>query len=172
MSVETEVFPPERLTNRHDLSAFSNGRHPSLDRWLKETARTSEGLSARTYVLCLTDEPNRVIGYYSLSTTLLQRAALPAARLRQGMPQDVPALLIGRLAVDTAYQGVGLGAGLLHDALGRCIAVSEIAAVRAVIVHAIDDEAAGFYGRYGFIPSPVAAAVQVLPIERLRKAGP
>ena len=165
-----EVLPPERLTDRHDLSAFSNGRHPVLDQWLRETARSSEGLSARTYVTCLADEPNRVVGYYSLSTTLLQRTALPSARLRRGMPEDVPALLIGRLAVDAEFQGVGLGADLLFNALSRCLAAAEIAAARAVIVHAMDDKAAEFYSRYGFMVSLDEPNVLLLPMEYVRAA--
>src|SRR3546814_8200033 len=82
-----------------------------------------------------------------------ERAALPNAKLRKGMPDKVPLLLIGRLAVASDFQGLGLGADLLADALRRCAAASEIAGARAVIVHAIDDDAVGFYARHGFIAS-------------------
>jgi len=102
---------PEPLSTTHDCSAFSNGLHPSLDAWLRDRARASEGLSARTYVVCPSDAPGRVVGYFSISTALEQRQALPSAKLRRGMPDAVPLLLIGRLAVDAAWRGRGFGAG-------------------------------------------------------------
>ena len=111
---------PEPLSAAHDCSGFSNGLHHSLDAWLRDRARASEGLSARTYVVCPSDAPGRVVGYFSISTALEQRQALPSAKLRRGMPDAVPLLLIGRLAVDAAWRGRGLGSALLADALRRC----------------------------------------------------
>jgi hypothetical protein len=96
----TPLRAPEPLAPRHDLSRFANGVHASLDEWLRERARQSEGLSARTYVVCTAEEPNRVVGYFSIASAVEQRSALPSARLRRGMPERVPLLLIGRLAVD------------------------------------------------------------------------
>jgi hypothetical protein len=87
---------PEPIASNHDVSRFSNGVHPSLDQWLRERARSSEGLSARTYVVCTTDEPNHVVGYFSISAAVEQRNALPSAKLRRGMPEQVPLMLIGR----------------------------------------------------------------------------
>jgi GNAT superfamily N-acetyltransferase len=110
------VRPPERLSSDHDLSAFQNGVHSSLDDWLRNRAPVSEGLSARTYVICDVAKPNKVVGYYAISTALEQRAALPSAKLRRGMPEQVPLLLIGRLAVDREFRGIGLGSELLSDA--------------------------------------------------------
>src|SRR5206468_979714 len=124
---QVRLRPPEPLAATHDLSRFSNGVHASLDDWLRERARASEGLSARTYVVCANEEPNRVVGYFSISTALEQRNALPSAKLRRGMPEQVPLLLIGRLAVDAQWRGQGLGSALLSDALARCLAASEIA---------------------------------------------
>ena len=108
---------PEPLTARHDVSRFTNGIHPSLDQWLRQKARASEDLSARTYVVCSTNEPNRVVGYFAISTAVVQRIALPSAKLRRGMPEQVPLLLIGRLAVNTEWRGRGFGSALLVDAL-------------------------------------------------------
>jgi GNAT superfamily N-acetyltransferase len=164
----SRVRPPEHLGNQHDLSQFENGKHASLDAWLRERARASEGCSARTYVVCDTDAPNRVIGYHAISTAMEQRAALPSAKLRRGVPEQVPLLLIGRLAVDRAFQGVGLGSELLADALRRCQAASQIAGARAVIAHAIDDEAVRFYQRHGFLLSPLGERVMLLPMETVR----
>jgi GNAT superfamily N-acetyltransferase len=162
------VQAPERLTAEHEVSAFRNGRHPSLDDWLWNRALTSEGLSARTYVICAADNPSRVVGYYAISTAMEQRVALPNAKLRRGMPEQVPLLLIGRLAVDASYQGQGIGTDLLADALRRCLAASDIVGARGVVAHAIDDDALGFYRRHGFLSSPLGERVVVLPIETVR----
>src|SRR5205823_11610970 len=134
----------------------------------RERARTSEGLSARTYVVCPASEPNRIVGYFSITTAVEQRNALPSAKLRRGMPDRVPLLLIGRLAVDWEWRGRGLGSALLSDALERCLAASAIAGVRAVIVHAIDKEAVDFYQRHGFVRSPLGEHVMLMPIETVR----
>ena len=161
--------PPEPLGPQHDVERFANGRHGSLDDSLRHRARDSEGLSARTYVICAADSPNRVVGYHAIATATAQRVAVPSAKLRKGMPQDVPLLLIGRLAVDAAFQGRGLGSALLVDALRRCAAASAIAGVRGVITHAIDDEVVLFYQRHGFIAAPpLGHRTMLLPIEILR----
>ncbi|MBI5162900.1 MAG: GNAT family N-acetyltransferase [Magnetospirillum sp.] len=162
------VLPPERLGPHHDLSSFENGRHPSLDDWLKRRALASEGLSARAYVICDAGAPTRVVGYYAIATAMERRAALPRAQLRRGMPEEVPLLLIGRLALDRAWQGLGLGTNLLADALRRCLAASDIAGARGIIVRAIDDEAAQFYQRHGFLPSPLGPGILLMPIETVR----
>ena len=159
---------PERLTARHDVSSFDNGKHPSLDVWLRERALTSEGLSARTYVICDAATPNRVVGYYAISTAMEQRIALPSAKLRRGMPEQIPLLLIGRLAVDRNFQGIGLGRELLSNALNRCVAASNIAGARGIVAHAIDNEAVRFYEKHGFQVSPLGERVMLLPIEFAR----
>ena len=162
------LLAPAPLSAAHDVSGFSNGVHASLDAWLRERARASEGLSARTYAVCPTDAPARVIGYFSISTALEQRQALPSAKLRRGMPDEVPLLLIGRLAVDPACRGRGLGSALLADALRRCLAASEIAGMRGVVAHAIDEAAARFYETHGFVRSPLGERVMLMPIETVR----
>src|SRR5262249_51530673 len=142
--------------------------HASLDQWLRERSRSSEGLSARTYVVCPSDEPSRVVGHFSLATAVEQRNALTSAKLRRGMPEQIPLLLVGRLAVDSQWRGRGLGSALLADALRRCLAASEIAGVRGVVAHAIDETAAGFYQRHGFLRSPLGERVMLMPIETVR----
>jgi GNAT superfamily N-acetyltransferase len=159
------VLAPEKLAGHHDVSQFKNGKHPSLDEWLKDRARTSEGLSARTYVICGAEKPARVVGYYAIATAMVQRQGLPSAKLRKGMPEQVPLLLIARLALDAGYQGQGLGTDLLADALRRCLAAAEIAGARGIIAHAIDDEAKRFYERHGFLESPIGERTMLLPIE-------
>ena len=162
------LLAPEPLADRHDVSQFSNGVHHSLDQWLRDRARSSEGLSARTYVVCTSDQPARVVGYFSIAAAVEQRNALTSAKLRRGMPEQVPLLLIGRLAVDAQWRGRGLGSALLVDALRRCRAASEIAGVRGVVAHAIDDTSVGFYERHGFMRSPLGECVMLMPIETVR----
>ena len=161
------VRSPERLTGQHNLSTFQNGKHPSLDDWLRDRALACEGLSARTYVVCDNDAPARVVGYYAISTAMEQRVALPTAKLRRGMPEKIPLLLIGRLAIDHAFQSTGLGTELLADALRRCLAASEIAGARGVVAYAIGDDAVGFYQRRGFVLSPLGERAMLMPIERV-----
>ncbi len=150
------------------MSLFQNGKHPSLDAWLRDRAFAADGLSARTYVICSRETRTRVVGYYALSTAMAQRAALPSAKLRRNMPEDIPLLLIGRLAIDAGYQGQGLGGALLTDALRRCLVVADLAGARAVIAHAIDDDAVRFYERHGFLRSPLGDRVMLIPIETVR----
>ncbi len=162
------VRPPEHLRPDHDLSSFRNGLHASLDEWLQHRALASEGQSARTYVVCDYAAPFPVVGYYAISMAVVQRGALPTAKLRRGLPEQVPLLLIGRLAVDRRFQRIGLGTALLVDALRRCLAAAEIAGARAVIAHAIDERAAEFYRRHGFVRSPLGDRVMLLPLETAR----
>jgi GNAT superfamily N-acetyltransferase len=162
---QSPILAPERLHTQHDVSRFENGKHTSLDAWLKTRALASEGMSARTYVVCPRDTPQRVIGYYAISTAMEQRISLPNAKLRRAMPDQVPLLLIGRLAVDRQYQGKGLGVDLLFDGIRRCLEVSEIAGVRAIITHAIDEDAVRFYQHHGFLRCPLGERVMLLPIE-------
>jgi GNAT superfamily N-acetyltransferase len=159
------VLPPERLGAQHDLTHFRNGKHDSLDSWLRDRALVSEGLSARTYVVCAAEAPTRVIGYYAISTAMAHRSGLPTAKLRRGMPDEIPLLLIGRLAVDLTYQKRGLGTDLLIDALRRCLTAAETAGARGVITHAIDNEAMAFYEHHGFVRSPLSERTMLMPIE-------
>lgn len=161
-------LPPERLEDRHDLFAFQNGKHASLDDWLLTRARGCERLSARTYVVCAADARNRVVGYYAISAATAQRIALPDAKPRRGLPGQVRLLRLGRLAVDRAFQGPGLGTDLLAHALRRCLAVSEIVAARGIVAHALDDDAVRFYERHGFLLSPLGTRVMLMPMETAR----
>jgi len=165
----TPYRTPEPLDASHSLSDFRNGRHPSLDDRLVRRARAAEGLSARTYVLTLRAEPARVVGYHAIVSATAERIALPSARLRRDMPESIPLILIGRLAVDAAHQGRGLGSSLLVDAVRRCVAAAEIIGARGVITHALDDEAAAFYRRHGFLEAPVDGRVLVLPMETAKR---
>ena len=139
---------------------------PALDDWLKNRALESEGRTARTYVAC---EPRRVVvGYYCISTGSVERRGLPSKMKRaRGLPNQVPVAIIGRLARDRRYAGEGLGRDLLQDALHRILAASQIIGLRAVLVHAHDDEAASFWQGHEFTECPVGSRTFFLPIETI-----
>jgi GNAT superfamily N-acetyltransferase len=145
------VTRPESLSEGHDLSEFDCG-DPALNHWLRDRALTNQKSSAsRTFVVA---REGSVIAYYSLSTSsLLQSRA--TGKIRRNMPEPIPAMLIGRFAIDRRHQGQGAGRGLLSDALRRCLQVAEQAGVRVVIVDAINEQAAAFYEHCGFSRSPV-----------------
>jgi GNAT superfamily N-acetyltransferase len=145
------IQAPEKLGAHHDLSAFDCGV-AALDDWLRRRARRNdESGASRTYVVAV---ERRVVGYYALATGAIAHAAAPG-RVTRNMPDPVPVMVIGRLAVDRAQQGRGLGAALLRDAVRRTLQAADIAGIRAILVHAISDEAKRFYERCGFLPSPV-----------------
>jgi predicted N-acetyltransferase YhbS len=141
----------ERLDAHHQLGVFDSG-NDVLDSWLRLHALAAQKMdSARTYVLV---EDNSVVGYFSLTMGSVRRASAPT-KLVRGLPAyPVGMVLVARLAVDRSHQGGGLGGLLLTEALRKAVAAGEAAAARLVVVDAIDDGAAGFYKRYGFVATP------------------
>lgn len=161
-----QLRPPERLASSHDLSTFDCGNQ-DLNDWLVRQARRSEGRSARTYVLTI---GSQVVGYYCLAVGQVMRSNLPNARLRRNAPDEIPVIVLGRLAVDVRFASHGLGAALLQDAFLRSLRASEAVGVRAILVHAIDDHACAFYRRFGFLPFPTNPLTLVLPMETAKQA--
>lgn len=142
---------PEPLAPDHELEAFESGV-AALDDWLRRRSRRNEAEGAsRTFVICA---GRRVVGYYSLAAGSILHAAA-TGNVRRNMPDPVPVLLLGRLAVDRNWHGKGLGADLLADAVLRAIGAAETVGVRAILVHAISEGAKSFYEKHGFRPSPV-----------------
>ena len=151
MSGACEIGPPERLSTRHDPPEFDSGE-PALDDWLRRRAERNQASGAsRTYVVCA---GGRVVGYYSLAAGAITHSDAPG-RIRRNMPDPVPVMLLGRLAVDKAFHGRSVGTGLLRDAVLRIAQAAEIAGIRAILVHAISEEAKRFYEKHGFVASPV-----------------
>ena len=151
MRVDEALRAPERLRSDHDLSSFVSGV-PILDEWLRRRAlRNEDSGASRTYVVCV---GGRVVGYYALATGAESLAAAPG-RVRRNMPDPVPVMVLGRLAVDRTYRGRGIGRSLLRDAVLRTLQAAEIAGIRALLVDAISEEARRFYERHGFQPSPI-----------------
>jgi GNAT superfamily N-acetyltransferase len=144
--------PIEKLSASHDLDAFACGKEP-LDRFLKRFALASQRAgSARTYVVCRGE--GRVIGFYSLAVGAVEHADAPG-RIGKGLARHpIPVMLLARLAVDQSKQGRGLGQALLKDALLRTAQAAGIAGIRALLVHAKDDQAREWYQSLDFEPSP------------------
>ena len=142
------IFPPESLGEGHDIAHFDSGVS-TIDSWLRNMARLNEARGgARTYVVC---DGDRVAGFYSLAASAVERRRLPS-RVGRNMPEPVPAILLGQLAVDTRYQGRGLGVALLADAVRHSLAAADIVGARSMVVQALDDRARSFYERFGFRP--------------------
>jgi GNAT superfamily N-acetyltransferase len=159
------VSAPEPLASDHELEAFESGV-ATLDEWLKRRARRNELEGAsRTFVICA---GNRVVGYYSLAAGSVLHV-VATGKVRRNMPDPVPALLLGRLAVDQAWSGKGLGADLLSDAILRAIGAAESIGVRAILVHAISDTARAFYEKHGFRSSPVGPMTLMVTIDEARR---
>lgn len=141
---------PDMLTEAHDVSAFSCGK-PMLDHWLKSRALANQqkGFTA----VIVVHDTWRVVGFYGLAPSTVVPAILPRA-VRTGQPPDpVPCLLLGQLAVDSGWTGLGIGTGLLTHALRRCVQAAALVGGRALMVRAVDDEAAAFWRRRGFLAS-------------------
>ncbi|HRQ59649.1 MAG TPA: GNAT family N-acetyltransferase [Azoarcus taiwanensis] len=146
-----DLSPPEPLSAARHLDDFDCGE-PILDDWLKRRALANQTSGAsRTFVV--TDQDGNVVGYYSLAVGAVSHEAA-TSRVRRNMPDPIPVLVLGRLAVDRRAQGARLGAALLQDTVRRAAAVAQNAGVRALLVHALNDRARRFYLHYGFQPSP------------------
>lgn len=141
---------PRLLRPTDQLDDFCCGE-AELDDWLARIAPMAQsGRTARVYV---TTDGSQVAGYYALAAGQVLRADLPA-RMGRGAPSPVPVAILARLAVDRRHQGRGLGLALLSDAARRVLEAAEILGIRALLVHAASDRAAGFYAAAGFSPSP------------------
>ncbi|MGD1987768.1 MAG: GNAT family N-acetyltransferase [Desulfobacterales bacterium] len=138
------------LNPTHDRTGFECGVD-ALDRYLKRQAKQdSKRRIARVFVATKPDNPSSVIGYYTLSTLSIELNQLPEKLARKLPRHQVPAALIGRLAVSKAAQGQGIGKMLLADAIKRTLAVGDQIAIYAMVVDVIDDSVKGFYEQFGF----------------------
>ncbi len=157
----THYVGPVLLTPDHLLSDFDCGDE-TLNRWLTTKAlhNQAEG-GSRTWAVAVDD---RVVAYYASSTAVILRAEA-TRRAARNQPDPVPAVLLGRLAVDTKHQGRGLAAALLKHFLVKALEVADITGVRVLLVHAKDQTAASFYSRYGFEPSPIDELTMMLLVK-------
>jgi GNAT superfamily N-acetyltransferase len=159
----------EPLGPHHEVDRFDCGRG-RLDRWLRANAGQGQRRdTARTFVTCREGEAE-VVGFYTLVASQVERGAA-TENVQRGASKHfpIPVCLVARLAVDRSEQGVGLGRSLLLDALQRAERASRAVAMRAVLVHAVDREAAGFYERFGFRPAATGPLTLMVPMEAVRR---
>ena len=157
---------PEPLAAGHQLESFDCGK-PALNEWLLRHARQAQGSgSAKTFVVA---DEGRVAGYFSLTVGQVDTLDAPE-RIRKGMGQyPLPVVILARLAVATQDQGRGIGFGMLQDAIKRTFLIAEQAGIRAMLTHPLDEEAAKFYSRFGFIASPLREQQLLLLIKDARR---
>jgi GNAT superfamily N-acetyltransferase len=142
---------PEPLAENHDLTAFLSGVE-ALDTWLKRRAWKNQMSGAsRTFVVC---EGPRVVGYYALASGAVAVEAA-SGRFKRNMPDPIPVVVLGRLAVDQSHEGKGLGRALVQDAAGRVLNAAGAIGIRGMLVHALSEDAKAFYERIGFDLSPL-----------------
>jgi GNAT superfamily N-acetyltransferase len=152
--------PPEPLSAKHEASAFDSGE-PALDDWLRKRALANEQSGAsRTYVI---DAGNRVVGFYCLAAGSVAKQAA-TGHIRRNMPEPIPVMIIGRLAIDRAFQARGLGKALLRDAVLRTLQAAAIAGIRAILLHAISEDAKRFYVHCGFSESPLDPMTMMISV--------
>ena len=141
---------PEPISAHHEIDAFSCGK-PALDNWLKTRALSNHqnGFAA----VIVVHEANRVAGFYALAPTAVLPTSMPRAMRTGQPPSPIPCLLLGQLATDLKWAGQCVGTALLAHALRRSVRAAELVGGRALVVKAIDAEAAAFWRRRGFRPS-------------------
>jgi predicted N-acetyltransferase YhbS len=153
---------PRPITEEDDCSAFDSGEQ-SLDNWIRLRAIRNEKAGASRTFVTVERESGLVAGYYCLSASSLTHAdATPS--LRRNMPEPIPVILIGRLAVDERFKGQGVGVSLLKEALTKGIDASRLVGARAFVVHAISDGAESFYAKFGFTLVPESKRVMYITL--------
>ena len=155
-----KLRPPEKLNSSHRIESFDSG-NSQLNDWLKRRALKNELEGAsRTYVLCAEDI---VVAYYCLANGAIAQITA-TGKVRRNMPDPIPVMIIGRLAVAQQWHGMGIGRALLRDAVLRTLQAAEIAGIRAILVHAISEDAKQFYEKCGFTASPIEPMVLMVKV--------
>lgn len=158
---------PEPLSPGLDIAGFDCGV-ASLDLWLKRRAAANQVSGAsRTFVVC---DDARVVGYYALASSAVAAAVAPG-RFRRNMPDPVPVVVLGRLAVATSHRGHGLGRALFQDAALRVIHAADAIGIRGMLVHALSGEARAFYLGLGLDESPLDPMTLMVTVADLRAAA-
>lgn len=159
------VAAPEPLDAHHNVDSFVSGVE-SLDHWLKHRALKNQATGAsRTFVAC--EEEYRVLAYYALASSAITIDAAPG-HFRRNMPDPIPVVVLGRLAVDKSQQGKGFGRALVRDAGQRVIQAADTIGIRGIIVHTLSADAKDFYERVGFDPSPLDPMMLMITLADLK----
>jgi len=157
------LSPPEPLAVHHSIATFASGME-SLDTWLKRRALKNQATGAsRTFVAC----EGRVVAYYALASSAVSIIEAHG-RFRRSMPDPIPVVVLGRLAVDRCFQGKGLGRALVRDAGCRVAQAADVIGIRGMIVHAVTSEAKAFYEHVGFDPSPLDPMTLMITLADLK----
>lgn len=157
---------PEPLTAQHDFTPFQSSVE-TLDRWLKQRALKNQISGAsRTFVAC---DGNRVVGYYALASGAVAVESA-SGRFKRNMPDPIPVVVLGRLAVDQALHSKGFGRALVQDAGRRVLQAANAIGIQGMLVHALSDEAKAFYERVGFDPSPLDPMMLMATLADLQAA--
>ena len=157
---------PEPLNPDHAIAGFDCGV-ASLNTWLERRAMANQVSGAsRTFVVC---DDGKVVGYYALASSAVAPAAAPG-RFRRNMPDPVPVVVLGRLAIAISHHGQGLGRALFQDAALRVIHAADAIGIRGMVVHALSEEARNFYLRLGLDESPLDPMTVMVTVADLRAA--
>jgi predicted N-acetyltransferase YhbS len=160
------IVQPEPINEQHNIQGFNSGEE-SLDSWLKTKAiKNQKANASRTYVAC---DNERVVAYYVLASSSVNGNAA-TGRLRRNMPNPVPVVILGRLAIDLAYQNQGIGRALVRDAGLRVIYAAETIGIRGLLVQALSTKAKDFYEQLGFEPSSVDPMTLMVTLDDLKAA--
>lgn len=156
--------PPQRISREHIVENFDCGE-TSLNDWLKKRALKNDlGDASRTYVVCCDD---KVVAYYSLHLGCIKHSEA-IRKIKRNMPDPIPAIVLGRLAVDANHQGKGLARALIKDMFLRAIQVSDLAGTKAVLVKALNDKVTAFYQSFGFVQSKTDPLLLMKAIAEVR----
>lgn len=166
LTSKVPLSPPEPLNDSHIVAGFECGE-PSLDTWLARRAKGNQLSGAsRTYVVC---RGETVVGYYALASGGIDLDAAPG-RLRRNMPDPIPVVVLGRLAIARSEQGGGLGRALIRDALQRILLAADQVGIALILVHALSERAKRFYLSCGFSESPLDPLVLLARIRDVADA--
>ncbi len=161
-----KLSAPGLLAVHHQVDGFDCGV-ASLNEWLKRRALANQASGAsRTFVVC---EGVRVAGYYALASGAVSMN-VATGKLRRNMPEPVPVVVLGRLAIDKQFHGLGIGRGLFQDAARRVVQAADVIGVRGLLVHALSEDARDFYLKLGFDPSPLEPMTLMITLADLRAA--
>jgi predicted N-acetyltransferase YhbS len=160
------ISQPEPINEQHNIHGFNSGEE-SLDIWLKIKAiKNQKSNASRTYVAC---DNEHAIAYYVLASSSVDGSFAPG-RFRRNMPNSVPVVVLGRLAIDLAYQNMGIGRALVRDAAFRVIQAAETIGIRGLLVQAISNKAKEFYEKLGFEPSLIDPMTLMVTLDDLKTA--
>lgn len=143
---------PRPIEASDNTTDFDSGEI-SLNRYLSDRAFTNHLADLGRCYVCVDGDTDKVLGYHTLSAVAIEQAHLPG-KVRRNGPNPVPAVLMGRLAIDAKAQGSGLGRFLVRDAILSTLAAADRIGVRILLVHALHEDAATFYEKLGFKRSP------------------